>query len=400
MDTEKEGTGANVVLDMTIAALISDVPTESTKHIINGTAAQYSTSLYGTGTNNPNDTGEAQYCQPVSARKNRGGSSSSSSSSQRQETLEEKKCDKCKKDCLTPNNLMAEKLKKCIDQMGTPEFMNSPRHFESNPFLCSNDLNEYLVNHGVLTWVPHYLYKSSLVRCWVVDCGGHLNMTRIKKRSVEAINGVTFVLYAQYQCDKCNCFKTSLDLDAMALAGFPLAVLNSCPVVPFKKSSVEKATYETLITLCSSGTAFEGFAKLVSTTRFRVYTHAASTFLQMQSIMNVEVQPLQASTGLGLSGVAILGSSQSFSPFPEYDSHCNGWGGGKSPTAGYWADVYMDATKSLKSLADAVEVSIGGMSYSHDHTFACAQKIKITIPVDQGGPMVAPIVGLSIGKLV
>ena len=90
MDTEKEGTGANVVLDMTIAALISDVPTESTKHIINGTAAQYSTSLYGTGTNNPNDTGEAQYCQPVSARKNRGGSSSSSSSSQRQETLEEK----------------------------------------------------------------------------------------------------------------------------------------------------------------------------------------------------------------------------------------------------------------------------------------------------------------------
>ena len=105
MDTEKEGTGANVVLDMTIAALISDVPTESTKHIINGTAAQYSTSLYGTGTNNPNDTGEAQYCQPVSARKNRGGSSSSSSSSQRQETLEEKKCDKCKKDCLTQRNI-------------------------------------------------------------------------------------------------------------------------------------------------------------------------------------------------------------------------------------------------------------------------------------------------------
>jgi hypothetical protein len=404
---ETESTGANVVMDSIIGALISNVPTEATKHIINGSSAQYSNSLYGTGINNPNDTGkDAQYCQPVSSSAGSGGSSSrssssSSSSSRRKDTLEQKKCSTCNKDCQTPNNLMKIKLKDCIEKMGKADFQNSPHHFTRNSFLNSSNVDEHLVNIDILTWVPDLIYKSSLVRCWQKDCGGGLKRTRILTRSVESLDGVKFVLYAQYECEKCHVLKTSLDLEAMAQSGYPLPILDLCPVVPFKKSSVEKETYEMLITLCTAGMSFEAFQNLVQQKRFRAYTKAASFFLQMQSIMHVAVQPLKASTGLGFSGVAILGLSQThFSPFPEFESHCNGWGGGRGFTADQWANVFMDGTKTLQHLAEAVETSIGGVSLSHDVTYAVAQHIHVQIPQDQGGPMTAPVQGLSIGKLV
>ena len=129
METEKDATGANVVQDTIIAALIYNQPTNSTKHIINGSDAQYSASLHGTGINN--DTGEVQYCQPALARKSR-SSGGSSSSSRRKETLEAKKCGICSKDCLTPNNLMAAKVKECIIKMSNSDFTNRPHHFRRN----------------------------------------------------------------------------------------------------------------------------------------------------------------------------------------------------------------------------------------------------------------------------
>ena len=304
-DAELEGTGANVTVDIAIAGLISNKAVESTKHFIDGSGAQYSKELYGTGVNNPNDTGGVQYCQPIASQKN--NNASSSSSSRRKETMEEKKCDKCTKDCLTPSNLMKVKLKSMTDEMKTRGFVARPHHFEKRPFLCSTDLEDYLVNHSVFTWMPHLVFNSSHIRCWEFGCSGSLKMSRIKHRSVEAIDGVKFILCAQYQCNKCLHYKSSLDFDAMARSGYPLAVLALCPVIPFKKSSVERATYELMITLCSSGTSFEGFEKLVQSTRFRVFTQAASSFLQMQSIKNTAVQPLQATTGLGSLGVAVLG---------------------------------------------------------------------------------------------
>ena len=395
MDEELEGTGANVPVDTIITALIFNNPTESTKHLIDGSGAQFSDSLYGTGRNNPNDTGGEQFCQPTAKQKRGGAGSSSSSSSKRKETLEEKKCDMCHKDCQKPSNLMLAKLQKCIAAMKTSGFASSPRHFERNPFLCSSDLEEHLVNQDVLTWMPHLIYWNSTIRCWVNGCGGSLKMAKISHRSVEAMDGVKFILSAQYLCENCGRYKTSLDLDAMAQSGFPLAVLALCPVVPFKKSSVEKGTYELMITLCSSGTPFEAFGKMVESTRFGVYTKTASRFLQMQAIKNTGVQPLKATTGLGSSGVAILGSSQPLVAFPEFYSHCNGWGGGKGPTPVQWGLIFMDGTKSLKLMSKGVEGSIGGVSMSHDLTFDSASRILVTIPVDQGGPMVAPVVSLE-----
>ena len=398
MDDESEVTGANVYLDTIVTALITNKANESTKQLINGSRAQFSDSLYGTGINNPNDTRGEQFCQPTAKQKRAGASSSSSSSDKRKETLEEKKCDMCHKDCQKPSNLMLAKLQKCIAEMKTSGFASSPRHFERNPFLCSTDLEEHLVNQDVLTWMPHLIYWNSTIRCWVKGCGGSLKISKISHRSVEAIDGVKFILSAQYRCDKCCHYKSSLDLDAMAQSGFPLAVLSLCPVIPFKKSSVEKGTYELMITLCSSGTPFEAFGKMVESTRFGVYTTTASRFLQLQAIKNTAVQQLQATTGLGSSGVAILGSSQPLVAFPEFDSHCNGWGGGKGPTPVQLGLIFMDGTKSLKLMSKGVEGSIGGISMSHDQTFDSASKILVSIPVDQGGPMVAPVESLSICK--
>jgi hypothetical protein len=295
---------------------------------------------------------------------------------------------------------MDKKLKEYINEMEKAEFQNRPHHFERNPFLSSLHLEDHLVNRDVYTWVPDFIYKSHLIRCWKGGCGGGLKRTRTLTRSVEAIDGVKFILYAQYQCEKCHGLKSSLDLDAMGQSGYPLSVLELCPVVPFKKSSVEKETYELMITLCSSGTKFEAFQHLVQKVRFRAYTKAASLFLQMQAITSAAVRPLQRSTGLGASGVSILGTSQSILAFPEFESHCDGWGGGSGLTADQWVNVFMDGTKTLKLMAEAVELSIGGVSLSHDATFASAQKIHVNMDILVGKPMAAPVQGLSIGTLV
>ena len=81
MDDESEVTGANVYLDTIVTALITNKANESTKQLINGSRAQFSDSLYGTGINNPNDTRGEQFCQPTAKQKRAGASSSSSSRS-------------------------------------------------------------------------------------------------------------------------------------------------------------------------------------------------------------------------------------------------------------------------------------------------------------------------------
>ena len=336
-----------------------------------GDMGQYSNKLYGVS-NEGQPTEEEINNNRRGAKKSKGGGN------------HRVKCAdaNCGKDCRSPNNIMMAKLDQCQEILKKPDYKGG--HFMRNPTLLSGDVGDYLKNRNIFVWEPHKLERARM-RCWNLECNAIFGSgLRVKDRSyrvVEDIDDISFVIYPEYKCDRCNEAKSSLQVEVLENMGISMAVLKRCPVVTYHNSTWSKELYDYVLDLMPSKTGGGDVATLIAKKRTHRYLQEASIYLQEQVRRQNEKKALALRV-------------EPSSPFPTFYSHCDGYMGSLGPSDDQINDVFMAAAKPASFLADAVMQSVGGRVLSADATFYAANGIKV--PVESGTE--APVETVHLGK--
>ena len=220
-------------------------------------------------------------CQPVTT------GSSSSSSTKTAAVIAAKKCDICKHDHETANNLMLKKLDFLCEVVKHSE---RPTHFMRDSMLVSTNLEDILTNKTVWIWVPHKIPGSlplHLLTCWNEKCRhkGKISCIRHLHKSVEAFDEKGFLIYVEYRCLQCHKDKSSLEAEALEQMGVPLNVIKKIPVLNLNCSAWSVDYFSLCCLATTKEMGVSSFASMTAKARTSRWAEDAYTYLQVHILL-------------------------------------------------------------------------------------------------------------------
>jgi len=221
-------------------------------------------------------------CQPVTAAGN-----SSSSSSKTTVEIAAAKCDVCRRDHETANNLMRKKLETLIADV--KQRVSRREHvvnYLRDPFLVSTNLEDVLTNRNIFTWVPHTnpgCPPLSVLKCWNDKCNyvGKIKCLRYLDKTVEQLDEKGFIIFAEYRCTQCNKDKSSLEAEALEKMGVPLNVIKKIPVLNLNCSAWSMDFFRLCCLTTTTEMGMSSFASVTAKARVARYAEDAFMYLQV-----------------------------------------------------------------------------------------------------------------------
>ena len=242
-------------------------------------------------------------------------------------------CSVCNHDHQVANNIMKKRLadlrKTILSEIkANPKYI--PKHVLRNDMLLTSDLNEVLSNKDIFIWLPHKLDPGCTLenlKCWATGCsGGKITMKGLNWRGVEGLNDNGFVMYAEFRCSGCKGDKSSLQTDVLEHMGFPLVVIDKCPVVSLHRSTLDRTLYDLYLSTVGTIVGPGQFASIVEKRRSARWAEDCATYLQVTL-----AEKSAKMRGIGQYGFCEDSPTETKS-FPQRDTHCDGYGGSKGPT--------------------------------------------------------------------